>query len=1275
MVPRVAPLLIAMITSLLRLAPAAAQVGSATAASVAPDEVGNGQIRFRSFGSADGLHNLVVVSIVQDGQGLLWVATDEGAYRYDGQQFTHYTIRDGLPAMGVRVLGVAPDGAICAGTRDGMACWDGARFSSAGAEGLPRVWVQAMASGPDTLWAGTSAGLYVRHGRGRFMPAPGWPSATRGFGAIWADAEGVVASDGAILQVSTGDGRWRALGAEVGLDRERIDAVLRDRDGTLWIRSVHHLWTLPRGATAVADWSAGLPSGLDQSGIACGMALGPSGDVLVGSARGIAYRRDHTWRLIDGSVGLPSREARALFVDREGTVWIGSLGLFQWLGRGLVTRHDVASGLPGDVVWSIARDRADTLWLGTGQCLAHLVDDHWTCVAATTGISVRSFVFAPQGGIFLGGSPPDPLYLAPDGALHTIELPGTRVEDRHVLAIALGQGDLWIATTAGLFRLPGAVPGPPERVVVPGTRGDTRFISVMATGGQVWAAGDAGVAVLDRGRWQLFDRAAGFRATTMRYVIHRDDGRMCLTYTDVDGVTCFVYDRGAISQLHDISFADGLTSGRIYLLGEDRAQRLWIGTGDGVDVVTPGGIDHFDEADGLVGNDSAARAFYADRDGSVWIGASNGVSHLRAQRYLGPPATPRVTFLRGTLGGRPLVAGGLARSPHDLSSVTAGFAADGFLNPRRVEFQVRMWPLETEWSTTRLREARYPALPPGSYRLELRSRTGTGAWGPTAALPLEILPAWWQTRWFLVLAIVATLAALVGLASWRQRVVWRRRAHQLHAQSDASFRDLIESMPDLVAVYRTRALIYLNQAAREMLGLDADAWRGRTLLPRLHRDDRRLAASLFRDASPQLVELRLSAADGSWRHCELSARRIALGDGRVTVVSGRDVTERHRLRAKLLLSDRMVSLGTLAAGIAHEINNPLAYVSANLEVVAESLDEDPDASAEHAERKSAIADAREGAERVRKIVRGLRSFSRYEEERRVALALPDVIDAAIRLTGNELRHRAVLHRELGATPLVLADDGRLAQVFINLLINAAHAIPEGNTDAHRITVRSRTDDAGRAVVEVEDTGRGMPPEVQARAFDPFFTTKAIGEGTGLGLSICHGIVTALGGQITIESAPGHGSVVRVVLLPAAAPTLALTAAAAPSVDPGRRHHVLIVDDDPRVAQSIKRMLHSDHDLTVASCGAEAIEHVAAGTRFDAIITDVMMPNMTGIELYDRLEDLAPDQALRVIFLSGGVFTAQTQARLEAAGNPQLQKPVSSQELRACVRELVTRAAA
>src|SRR6185503_4655871 len=245
-------------------------------------------------------------------------------------------------------------------------------------------------------------------------------------------------------------------------------------------------------------------------------------------------------------------------------------------------------------------------------------------------------------------------------------------------------------------------------------------------------------------------------------------------------------------------------------------------------------------------------------------------------------------------------------------------------------------------------------------------------------------------------------------------------------------------------------------------------------------------------ASSEVIEMQMRGSDDSWRTCETSAICVEIGGALTVVASGRDITERKRMRAKLLVSDRMASLGTLAAGIAHEINNPLAYVTGNLEAMAEALQsaKRESGAADCDELSAVVSDARDGAERVRKIVQGLRSFSRSEQhEHRAPLALADVLEAAIRLTGNELRHRAQLVRELGPVPRVVADDGRLTQVFINLLVNAAHAIPEGHSSDNRITIRTRTDALGRAVVEIQDTGKGMPPEVQARVFDPFFTTK------------------------------------------------------------------------------------------------------------------------------------------------------------------------------------------
>jgi len=205
-------------------------------------------------------------------------------------------------------------------------------------------------------------------------------------------------------------------------------------------------------------------------------------------------------------------------------------------------------------------------------------------------------------------------------------------------------------------------------------------------------------------------------------------------------------------------------------------------------------------------------------------------------------------------------------------------------------------------------------------------------------------------------------------------------------------------------------------------------------------------------------------------------------------------------------------------------------------------------------------------------------------------------------------------------------------------------------------------------------------------FDPFFTTKDVGAGTGLGLSICHGIISGLGGQISVESSTdaahpvgtmtGTGTIFRLVLppssqapaAPAPAPSQPQPAAAAQ-----RRYRVLLVDDEPLVAQTMERLLRRDYETTVAECGQDALAHVAAGTWFDAIVSDVMMPNMTGLELLGELTRVAPAQADRVIFLSGGAFTAETRERLETLGVPQLEKPVTAKQLRASVTELINAA--
>jgi signal transduction histidine kinase len=237
---------------------------------------------------------------------------------------------------------------------------------------------------------------------------------------------------------------------------------------------------------------------------------------------------------------------------------------------------------------------------------------------------------------------------------------------------------------------------------------------------------------------------------------------------------------------------------------------------------------------------------------------------------------------------------------------------------------------------------------------------------------------------------------------------------------------------------------------------------------------------------------------------------------------------REAMQTQLERAERLASLGTLAAGVAHEINNPLAYVLTNLEFALSRLAE----SGAPKEDLEALAEARDGAARVRDVVRGLRAFSRPGAGRRGPADAGAELEAALRLASNDIRRRARLETSLQPVPRVVSGDHELGQVFLNLLLNAAQAIPEGRAGENVVRVEAGTDSAGWARISVQDSGVGIPPEVQRRIFEPFFTTKPLGTGTGLGLAIAHSIVVAAGGRIEVESEAGRGATFRVLLPPA-----------------------------------------------------------------------------------------------------------------------------------------------
>ena len=375
---------------------------------------------------------------------------------------------------------------------------------------------------------------------------------------------------------------------------------------------------------------------------------------------------------------------------------------------------------------------------------------------------------------------------------------------------------------------------------------------------------------------------------------------------------------------------------------------------------------------------------------------------------------------------------------------------------------------------------------------------------------------------------------------------------------------------------------------------------------------------------------------------------------------------------RLQSRDRMASIGTLAAGVVHGINNPLSYVIANLEYVKRLLSKGTaqlEAKA-IAELGDVLDDSLDGAERVRRIVSDLGTFSRPLDAPVSAVDLERATERALSVAANEIRHRARIIREFSGIPAAMGTEAKLGQVILNVLINAAHSIEPGSIDSNSIVVRTRLDARGRPMLEIHDTGCGIAKENLGRVFDPFFTTKPIGVGTGLGLSIAHRIVRELEGEIEIESVHGAGTLVRLTL-----PAAPLSASIAPplesvaplSMDPSRAR-VLVVDDEPAILRAFRRVLYS-HDVVLASSGAEAMQKLAENAPFDAIFCDVMMPEMSGVELYQRIREHHPEQQHSVVFMTGGAFSEPAAQFIQAVDNRKLKKPFTGDAVRQLVASL------
>ncbi|MCC6521869.1 MAG: response regulator [Polyangiaceae bacterium] len=527
---------------------------------------------------------------------------------------------------------------------------------------------------------------------------------------------------------------------------------------------------------------------------------------------------------------------------------------------------------------------------------------------------------------------------------------------------------------------------------------------------------------------------------------------------------------------------------------------------------------------------------------------------------------------------------------------------------------------------------------------------------------------------------VAVTSVACGQGALRTRVALLgdrregpRRGDALRAL-ETRFRGFADAASEPITMLTRGRIVYANPAALRVLGVGSLAeLAARPLLDWAEEADRapmaeRLARIL---AGEQLgpYEYRVERPDGTKVRLELVSLAVEHEGAPAMLSIGRDVSERERLQTELRRAEQLAALGTLAAGVAHEINNPLGYALLHLERLASELARGTtpaSATAAHA-----LAEVRDGCERIRLVVSDLLAFSRPTSDAVEPVDVDEALDAALKLAAHALRHRARVARACtdGArVPRVQASHGRLVQALVNLLINAVQAFADDSTERNEIAI-AVTSEANAVVVRIADNGRGIRAEDAARVFDPFFTTKPTG--TGLGLAITRSILEAFGGSIALHPRAGGGAIAEMRLRPWEERPSAPARSAAPRAPRGARTAILVVDDEPALANLIGQLLEPAHDAEVCVRSREALERIRA-RDYDVILCDLMMPELTGIDLWRAACEARPQCRDRFVFVTGGVFTASAAAFLAREQPQLLRKPFTLEELEDAVQSCLER---
>jgi putative nucleotidyltransferase with HDIG domain len=778
------------------------------------------QYIFRDYGLDQGLNNLAVKGLHQDKQGFLWVSTEDGIFRYDGERFQSFGVKNGIPPSSGVAFGEAPDGSLLVGGQIGLFRKTGEHFEPVPMPIAKSVsWFSGIQSdGKGSTWLATDAGLMLitrvpetSAFAFRLIPKPIGVEKPNTYGLL-VDGDTVwYGCDDRLCRFR--GGQMTVFGVKAGLPSSQWKGIQRAWNGDIWAQGRSELALLRRGSTRFE--LPRLPS--HNTGTTGVLSVDSAGRVIVGTNDGLMFWEDNAWKNVGRDSGLRGSVYCAL-QDREGSLWIGLLGrgLVRWVGYREWEAFTSDSGLDNEIVYEMLPLPDGSVWAATEAGLFHGAKAHnvwsWRRQPQLNRIPIHSIRSDKAGRLWLGTES--------NGAARFDPVTG-RIEwfsekqgltGRNPYTVTLDtRNRIWAATEHGLF-VADLIALQFRRVEqVPAIQ---TWAITEAANGDIWVGSAHGLFRFSGGTWSHITESDGLSHEVILSLAAAKNGDVWVGYRFGGGLDRIRMKDGA-PEIVRPSNNPGGKAATVYFLGFDHRERLWAGTDRGVDVWDGSVWNHYDRRDGLDWNDCDLNVLAAAADGSVWIGTSGGLARFTPQQVAPRVYAPDVIYTKVVLGNKEIDATAHPSVDHSSNMLHARFSSLTFARESSVSFRYRLTPLFEAWRETQQRELQFDSLPSGTYRLEVLARDGWGRWSAKpAAFSFKILAPWWRGPWVLPVLLTVPLA-LVALISRLRGAAMRRRERILVRLVDDRTADLKQANADLL---RLSHIEYEKELAEKQRG-------------------------------------------------------------------------------------------------------------------------------------------------------------------------------------------------------------------------------------------------------------------------------------------------------------------------------------------------------------------------------------------------------------------------------------------------------------------------